>query len=250
MIKTFKTRLAAFASGLLIAGVALAADDGAPMQHAGVDLSDKASLQRGAKLFVNYCSGCHSLRFLRYSRMAADLDLTEEQVMDNLNFTGAKFGDHMLASMPAVHAETWFGKPPPDLSLVVRSKPGGPDWVYTFLKSFYLDDSATLGWNNQFFPNVSMPNPLWEMQGQMGAMYGDPDATGAREVTGLTVVKPGLQNAQEFDRTVRDLTAFLTYASEPVATQRAGIGVWVILFLAVFTFLAWMLKNEFWKDVH
>jgi len=132
MIKTFKTRLAAFASGLLIAGVALAADDGAPMQHAGVDLSDKASLQRGAKLFVNYCSGCHSLRFLRYSRMASDLDLTEEQVMANLNFTGAKFGDHMLASMPAVHAETWFGKPPPDLSLVVRSKPGGPDWVYTF----------------------------------------------------------------------------------------------------------------------
>jgi len=132
----------------------------------------------------------------------------------------------------------------------VRSKPGGPDWVYTFLKSFYLDDHSTLGWNNQFFPNVSMPNPLWEMQGQMGAMYSEADDTGARVVTGLTVVKPGLQNAQEFDRTVRDLTAFLAYASEPIAPRRAGIGVWVILFLVVFTFLAWMLKNEFWKDVH
>jgi len=250
MIKTFKTRLAAFASGLLIAGVALAADDAAPMQHAGVDLSDKASLQRGAKLFVNYCSGCHSLRFLRYSRMAADLDLTEEQVMANLNFTGAKFGDHMLSSMPTEQAGQWFGKAPPDLSLIVRSKPGGPDWVYTFLKSFYLDDSAALGWNNQFSPNITMPNPLWEMQGQMGAMYGELDETGARPVIGLLMAKPGTQNAQEFDRTVRDLTAFLAYASEPVAIQRAGIGVWVLVFLAVFTFLAWLLKNEYWKDVH
>ncbi|MHC9085092.1 cytochrome c1 [Luteimonas sp. RIT-PG2_3] len=250
MTKTFKTRIAAFASGLLLSFTAIAAEPGAPLQQSGIDLSDKASLQRGAQLFMNYCSGCHSLKYLRYSRMADDLGLTEEQVMQNLNFTGAKFGEQIGSTMPAVHAETWFGKPPPDLSLVVRSKLGGPDWVYTFLKSFYLDDKSTLGWNNTFFPNASMPNPLWEMQGLQSPIYGEPDETGTPHVTGLQIAHAGTQSAREFDQTARDLSAFLAYASEPIGPKRQGIGVWVILFLSFFTFLAWMMKNEYWKDVH
>lgn len=251
MTKTYKTRIAAFASGLLLSFSALAAGGGSALQQSGTDLGDKASLQRGAQLFMNYCSGCHSLKYLRYSRMAEDLGLSEDEVMANLNFTGAKFGEQIGVAMSAGQAAKWFGQTPPDLSLTVRSKLGGPDWIYTYLKSFYLDETRPLGWNNTLFPNASMPNPLWEQQGLQRAVFGEKnETTGETPVKRLEIATPGTQSGAEFDRTVRDITAFLEYASEPIAPKRQALGVWVILFLAFLAFLAWLLKNEYWRDVH
>jgi len=248
MTKTFASRLAVFASGLLISFSAFAAGGGATLQ-AGNDLSDRASLQRGAQLYMNYCAGCHSLKYMRYSRMAEDLGLTEDEVMKNLNFTGAKFGEQVQVSMPAAGGEKWFGKMPPDLSVIARVR--GSDWIYTYLKSFYLDESRPLGWNNKLFPNASMPNPLWELQGLQHAEFGPVDpATGERHVEGLKVAQAGRQSAQEFDQTARDITNFLEYVGEPAALKRQSVGVWVILFLAALTFLAYLLKQEYWKDVH
>ena len=249
--KRFRNRLFArfttVVAGVLVSASAMAATGG-DLQQSGVDLGDQASLQRGAQLYMNYCSGCHSLKYLRYSRIAEDLGLTEEQVMDNLNFTGAKFGEQVMVSMPEANATEWFGKMPPDLSLISRVR--GSDWIYTYLKSFYLDESSALGWNNKLFPAVSMPNPLWELQGLQHAEFGEPDATGERPVTGLKVTQPGSLDPQAFDQSVRDITAFLEYAGEPAALKRQSMGVWVILFLAAFTFLAWLLKKEYWRDVH
>lgn len=250
MTKTFASRLAVFASGLLISFSALAAEPGATLQQAGNDLFDKASLQRGAQLYMNYCSGCHSLKYLRYSRMAEDLGLTEDEVMNNLNFSGAKFGEQIQVSMKHDNGTAWFGKMPPDLSLVTRTKLGESDWIYTYLKSFYLDETRPLGWNNQLFPNVSMPNPLWELQGLQHAEFGEADAAGERPVKGLKITQPGRLSAAEFDQAVRDITNFLEYASEPAALKRQSMGVWVILFLVALTFLAYLLKQEYWKDVH
>ena len=248
MTKTFASRLAVFASGLLISFSAFAAGGGATLQ-AGNDLSDRASLQRGAQLYMNYCAGCHSLKYMRYSRMAEDLGLTEDEVMNNLNFTGAKFGEQIQVNLTAEHANQWFGKLPPDLSLITRVR--GSDWVYTYLNEFYLDESRPLGWNNKLFPNASMPNPLWELQGLQHAEFGPVDpATGERHVEGLKVAQAGRQSAQEFDQTARDITNFLEYVGEPAALKRQSIGVWVILFLAALTFLAYLLKQEYWKDVH
>ena len=249
MTKTLIARFAAFAGAMLLSFSALAAGGSANLQQAGTDLSDRASLQRGAQVFMNYCSGCHSLKYLRYSRMAEDLGLSEEEVMANLNFTGGKFGDHILSSMPAEQAAKWFGQVPPDLSLVSRVR--GSDWIYTYMKSFYLDDTRPLGWNNTLFPNASMPNPLWKQQGVQHAVFSEQDPeTGEAVVERLEVSSPGTQNAAEFDQTVRDLTAFLEYAGEPAALKRQSIGVWVILFLAFLTLLAWLMKNEYWRDVH
>ena len=248
MTKTFASRLAVFASGLLISFSAFAAGGGATLQ-AGNDLSDRASLQRGAQLYMNYCAGCHSLKYMRYSRMAEDLGLTEDEVMKNLNFTGAKVGEQIQVSMTEAQGNQWFGKQPPDLSLISRVR--GSDWVYTYLKSFYLDETRPLGWNNKLFPNASMPNPLWELQGLQHAEFGPVDpATGERHVEGLKVAQAGRQSAQEFDQTARDITNFLEYVGEPAALKRQSIGVWVILFLSALTFLAYLLKQEYWKDVH
>lgn len=224
-----------------------AAEEGAHLEHASTSLEDTGSLQRGAALYMNYCSGCHSLKYVRYSRIAHDLNLTEAQVMNNLNFTGAKFGEQVQVAMPVANATKWFGKMPPDLSVISRVR--GSDWIYTYLKSFYLDESRPLGWNNTVFPNASMPNPLWELQGLQHAEFGKPDAAGERTVQRLAA-QPGKQTPMQFDQTVRDITAFLEYAGEPAALKRQSLGVWVILFLAMFTFLAWLLKQEYWRDVH
>ena len=247
MIKNFARKAACVAAGLMLSFGALAAAGGA-VQQAGTDLGDRASLQRGAQLYMNYCAGCHSLKYLRYSRMAEDLGLSEDEVMQNLNFSGAKFGEHVQVSMPAAGAEKWFGKMPPDLSLITRVR--GSDWVYTYLKSFYLDESRPLGWNNKLFPNASMPNPLWELQGLQHAEFGKADASGERPVEALKITQPGSQDEAQFAQTARDITAFLEYAAEPAALKREGIGVWVILFLVLLSFLAWLLKNEYWRDVH
>ena len=247
MTKKWIALLASAATGLLFSAAALAASGG-PLLQAGNDLSDQASLQRGAQLYMNYCSGCHSLKFLRYQRMADDLGLTEEEVMGNLNFTGAKFGEHIQVTMRDADGTEWFGKMPPDLSLISRVR--GSDWIYTYLKSFYLDESRPLGWNNQLFPNASMPNPLWELQGLQHAEFGEPDAAGTRHPERLVVTSAGRQSAADFDQSVRDITNFLEYAGEPAALKRQALGVWVILFLVALTFLAYLLKQEYWSDVH
>jgi ubiquinol-cytochrome c reductase cytochrome c1 subunit len=252
MTKIFKkpglaTRAALFAGGLFLSLSAVAAGGG-NLRQAGTDIGDIASLQRGAKLYMNYCSGCHSLKYLRYSRMAEDLGLSEEEVMDNLNFTGAKVGEQIEVAMTEEHAKAWFGKMPPDLSVISRVR--GSDWIFTYLTSFYQDESRPLGWNNTLFANASMPNPLWEMQGLQRPVYGKKDpAGGDTPVERLEIAQPGSQNKVEFDRTVRDITTFLEYAGEPAALKRQSLGVWVILFLAFFTFLAFLLKKEYWRDV-
>lgn len=240
---------AAFVScALLLSTVAVAAEGG-PVEQAGTDLGNRASLQRGAQLYMNYCSGCHSLKYMRYSRMAEDLGLTEDEVMNNLNFTGAAFGEQVQVSMDRAGAEQWFGKLPPDLSVVSRVR--GSNWIYSYLKGFYLDETRPLGWNNTVYPNASMPNPLWEMQGQQSAVLGEVDpATGEPAIERLELRVDGSENAQQFDQTARDITAFLEYVGEPAALKRQSMGVWVILFLTFFTFLAWLMKQEYWKDVH
>ncbi|HZV38634.1 MAG TPA: cytochrome c1 [Pseudoxanthomonas sp.] len=247
MTKNLTVRLFALVGALLLSASALA-NEGGDLQQAGNDLTDKASLQRGAKLYVSYCSGCHSLKYLRYSRIASDLGLTEEEVMQNLNFTGGKIGDQIQVSLQEDSAKKWFGKMPPDLSLIARVR--GSDWVYTYLKSFYLDESRPLGWNNKLFPNASMPNPLWEMQGLQHAEFGKADAAGERPVEALKVTQPGNVPPQAYDQAVRDVTNFLEYAGEPAALKRQNIGVWVVLFLAALALLAYLLKQEYWRDVH
>lgn len=241
-------KILVFVAGMLVSLQALAAGGG-NLQQAGNDLGDQASLQRGAALYMNYCSGCHALKYVRYSRIANDLGLTEEQVQDALNFTGAKFGEQIHVAMSPEDAQEWFGQVPPDLSLVSRVR--GSDWIYTYLKSFYLDDTRPLGWNNTLFPNASMPNPLWMMQGLQRAEYGPLDeATGERPVERLEIAEPGNVDPARYDQAVRDITNFLEYVGEPAALKRHELGVWVILFLAFFTFLAWLLKKEYWRDVH
>ena len=247
MTKRLGLRIATFLAGLALSTSAVAASGG-DVQQAGVDLGDRASLQRGAALYMNYCSGCHSLKYLRYSRIAKDLGLSEDEVMQNLNFTGVKFGEQVGVSLDARTGEQAFGKQPPDLSVTSRVR--GSDWIYTYLKAFYLDESRPLGWNNKLYPNASMPNPLWKLQGLQHAKYGKFDkATGEAPVTGLELKTAGEQDTEAFDRTARDITTFLQYAGEPAALQREKLGVWVLLFLAMFTFVAWLLKTEYWRDV-
>ena len=246
--KSALRQIGLFLAGLLVSGSALAAGGG-NLQQAGNDLGDEASLQRGATLYMNYCSGCHSLKYVRYSRIAEDLGLTEDQVQASLNFTGVKVGQQLHVAMAPEDAREWFGQVPPDLSLVSRVR--GSDWIYTYLKSFYLDPERPLGWNNTLFPNASMPNPLWMMQGLQRAEYGSLDeATGERPVERLVIAEPGIVDPAVYDQAVRDITNFLEYAGEPAALKRHDLGVWVILFLAFFTFLAWLLKKEYWRDVH
>ena len=278
MIKQAMTKLGLATVVALVAAspLALASSGGAALKPANTRVDNVASLQRGAQLYFNYCIGCHSIEFMRYSRIGEDLKLTEDQVMKNLNFTGGKYGETIHSSMPAADAARWFGKAPPDLSLEARAK--GPDWIYNYLKSFYVDPSRPVGWNNTVFPGASMPNVLWELQGVQHATFepkekkqescsgeGEGCKNGQREVehckdgtteidgkclVHLEVSTPGKLSAQEYDEAARDLTAFLQYVAEPAALKRQSIGVWVVLYLAFFTFLAWLLKKEYWKDVH
>ncbi len=229
--------------GLLL-GSASAWAEGPELPAAGNNLRDQASLQRGAHLFFNYCVGCHSLKYMRYSRIAQDLNLSEKDVMQNLDFTGAKFDDPVISHMPAELATKAFGKDPPDLSLEVSAK--GADWVYVYLNSFYLDPKSPIGWNNTILPNAAMPFPLWELQGEQTAVMGKD----GHAVEKLELSHPGTMTPAQYQQATRDLVNFLDYVSEPAALQRRHYGVWVILFLALFTFLAYLLKKEYWKDVH
>ena len=228
---------------------ALAAAEGYPLSPANADVSNISSLQRGARNFVNYCQGCHSAKYMRYSQIASDLGLTEDDVMANLMFSGERIYDTMETVMPPEKARQWFGNAPPDLSLIVRSR--GADYVYTFLRSFYADPSRPTGVNNAVLPGTAMPHVLAPLQGvQVGRMeHGKgEDGSGA----GHLVLEPGLPGdmpAATFDSFVRDTVAFLEYVAEPHKAARLSLGVWVVLFLIMFAAFAWFLYKEYWKDV-
>jgi ubiquinol-cytochrome c reductase cytochrome c1 subunit len=221
------------------------------LQPANNDVANTASLQRGARNFVNYCLGCHSARYVRYSRLAADLGLTEAQVIENLMFTGDSIHGTMQNVLPQEAAARWFGTTPPDLSLIARAR--GTDYVYTFLKSFYVDPKRPTGVNNLVLPGTSMPHVLWELQGFQEAVYdGESDPANDavhKKFKGFELVQPGLLSPAEYDQFVRDTVNFLDYIAEPMQLERRSLGFRVLAFLLVFFLLAYALKKEYWKDV-
>ena len=232
------------------AWVLAAGGHGVTLDKANIDPTNKQSLQRGARIFVNYCLSCHSAALMRYERIGNDLGIDEKLVSENLMFTGGKVGELMTVATAADDAKEWFGTVPPDLTVIARAR--GVDWLYSYMRSFYRDDERHIGTNNLVFPDVGMPNVLWELQGmQEPVITTEKDHDGVEhKVVELELVEPGLQTPQEFDRTVRDLVNFLDYMGEPAKYERRQLGTKVILFLLVFLVLAILLKKEYWKDIH
>ncbi|MFZ5566723.1 MAG: cytochrome c1 [Pseudomonadota bacterium] len=234
---------------------ALAAEGGIAWDKAPVKTSDHASLQNGAKLFVNYCLNCHSAAFMRYNRLQ-DIGFTAEQIKDNLLFTTDKVGETMKAAIDPKQAKEWFGANPPDLTLIARSraavgKGSGADYLYTFLRTFYPDETKATGWNNLAFPSVGMPHVLWELQGQRRPIIEVKEDHGHKvEVfKGWQQITPGTMTPLQYDQAMGDLVNFLQWMGEPAQNTRVRIGVWVMLFLLIFTIFAWRLNAAYWKDV-
>ncbi|MCL4720803.1 MAG: cytochrome c1 [Gammaproteobacteria bacterium] len=252
VIRGLRSALAALVGSVALsgAGAALAAGGSSPLaDRAGNDVSSVASLQRGARNFVNYCAGCHSTQYVRYNQLARDLGMTEEQVINNLMFAGAKITETMEIAMRPADAGRWFGLTPPDLSLIVRAR--GADYVYNFLRAFYEDPARVHGVNNLMLPSTSMPHVLWELQGTQRAVFGEHQHKDAVEVV-FERFEPGTAGSlspAEFDDFVRDTVNFLDYIAEPVKLRRQSLGILVIAFLLVFGVLAYLLKVEIWKDV-
>ncbi|NML17546.1 cytochrome c1 [Azohydromonas caseinilytica] len=246
-------------ASLAMATSAFAAGGGIAWDKFPADkLNDMAALQNGAKLFVNYCLNCHSAAFMRYNRMR-DIGLTDEQIKGNLMFATDKVGDLMKVSLDARQAKEWFGATPPDLTVIARSradgaKGSGADYLYTYLRTFYRDDAKATGWNNLAFPSVGMPHVLWELQGQRIAKFEEEkDPHDASKVVhvfkGFEQVTPGKLKPEEFDSAMGDLVAYLQWMGEPVQKQRVRLGVAVLIFLGLFTFIAWRLNAAYWKDI-
>jgi ubiquinol-cytochrome c reductase cytochrome c1 subunit len=215
------------------------------LQSANIDLSNNESLQRGAKHFVTYCLGCHSAKHIRYLRIAIDVGADPQKVLKDIAPEGASIYDQLHSAMNKHDAEKWFGTQPPDLSLIARSR--GADWLYSYLKSYYIDPTKPLGVNNLVFKDTAMPNPLWQLQGEQHAeqrktIYG--------EYTKLVIEEPGTLSEKDFDLFVNDLVNFLVYVGEPVQLERQRLGKYVILFLLLFLVIAYLLKKEYWQDVH
>ena len=234
---------------------ALAAEGGIAWDKAPIRTSDHASLQNGAKLFVNYCLNCHSAAFMRYNRLQ-DIGFTAEQIKDNLLFTTDKVGETMKAAIDPKQAKEWFGANPPDLTLIARSrsaagKGSGADYLYTFLRTFYPDETKATGWNNLAFPSVGMPHVLWELQGQRRPIIEVKEDHGHKvEVfKGWQQITPGAMTSLQYDQAMGDLVNFLQWMGEPAQSTRVRIGVWVMLFLLIFTIFAWRLNAAYWKDV-
>ena len=228
----------------------MAAGGGVHLDKANIDPTNKQSLQRGARLFVNYCLSCHSAALMRYERIGKDLGIDEKLVSENLMFTGGKVGDLMTVATADADSKEWFGTVPPDLTVIARAR--GVDWLYTYLRSFYRDDSKITGVNNLVFADVGMPHVMWELQG-----WQDPVITTIKDHDGnerksiaLELAEPGLMTPVEFDRATRDLVNFLDYMGEPAKYERRHLGVKVLLFLFMFLALAILLKKEYWKDIH
>ncbi len=217
-------------------------------------VDDMAALQHGAKLFVNYCLNCHSAAFMRYTRLK-DIGLTELQIKDKLLVTNTKIGETMKSAIDPHQAKAWFGVNPPDLTVIARSRAGangtGADYLYTYMRSFYKDESKPTGWNNLVFPNVAMPHALWELQGERKPVYETVSEHGAEAhvFKGWEQVSPGTMTPQQYDEAIADLVAYMQWMGEPVQSSRVRLGIWVMLFLGVLTFLTWRLNAAYWKDV-
>ena len=241
----------------LVLGIALpafAATDMIPLDKAPNKLNDLSSLQNGAKIFVNYCLNCHAAAYMRFNRLK-DIGLTDKQIKDNLLFTTDKVGDTMKISMDAKQGKDWFGGNPPDLTVIARSRSGpggtGADYIYTYLRTYYRDDTKATGWNNLAFPNVGMPHVLWELQGQRRPVYKEVMQHGhpTPVFAGWQQITPGKMTAVEYDTAVADLVNYMQWMSEPAQTTRVQIGVWVMLFLLIFMVIAWRLNASYWKDI-
>lgn len=247
-------------AGLLLPGLCFGAGGGVtyPDDKIEIDWNDKAAMQRGARTFVNYCMGCHSAGYSRYNRVGADLGIPDELVQSDLIFTTnavgerTKVGELMKSNMTAQYGEKAFGIVPPDLSLVARSR--GVNWLYNYMRGFYLDETREgIGVNNGVFANVGMPHVLAELQGLQIPKYATkPDGQGGEHevIVGFDIIKPGSMSKSDYDKTIHDLVAFLDYVAEPYKQTRKNVGTGVIIFLLVFLVLAYMLKKEYWKDVH
>ena len=253
-MKQLKQWILGALAALFLIGSAHAAGGGVPWEKWPGKTTDQAALQHGAKLFVNYCLNCHSAVFMRYNRLR-DIGLTDKEIKDNLLFTSDKVGDMMKSNINPAEAKAWFGANPPDLTVIARSRAGaggsGSDYLYTFLRSFYRDPAKPTGWNNTVFPNVGMPHALWELQGDRAPVFeahGQPGHE-VQVLTGWNQASEGTMKPEEFDKAVSDLVAYLTWMGEPAQNQRVRLGVAVLLFLALFTFIAWRLNAAFWKDV-
>lgn len=260
-MKVIKACLGVFFAVTLI-GAVFASEGGAHLEKVHNNLCDKASLQRGAALYVNFCAGCHSLQFVRYKDMAKDIGIVdkngkvlEKLVNDNLNFISDKPNDPMIVATPKTLSAKWFGVPPPDLSLVTRSR--GKDWLYSYLKGFYEDSKRPWGVNNLIFPDVGMPHILLGLQGTQVPVYKTitvQDENGKylekQVISHLELKTPGTLTPEAYDKAMIDLVNFLDYVGEPHKLERKRLGVWVLLFLVVFTLFAYLLKREYWKDVH
>lgn len=226
------------------------------LDHYPGDVSDEASLQRGAQTYMNFCMGCHSLEYGRYNRVARDLDIPEDIFQEHLMFTDAKIGELMTNSMGSEEAKEWFGAPPPDLTLVARVR--GTDWLYTYLRNFYVDASRPLGVNNRVFPNVGMPHVMAELQGLCGSVPLPESKEVVDSQSGKNIVSAGCQEfyetgsqtPAEYDKTVEDLVNFLDYMGEPIQQTRKTVGFYVIAFLLVFLVFAILLNREYWKELH
>lgn len=235
---------------LLVPGLAFAAGSGFPLDHANYDLTDKESLQRGAKTYMNYCLGCHQMQYQRYQRTFADLGIPEEIGLEYLQFTGEKVFDHMESAIPQKAAASWFGAPPPDLTLVARVR--GADWIYTYLRTFYVDETKTFGVNNKVFPDVGMPHALEELQGVPRETTENRMVDGAMvdRYVGIKADGSGELSASEYDQAVLDLVNFLVYTAEPIALERQALGKKVLIFILVLFIFVFLLKKEYWRDVH
>lgn len=239
------TRSAATLAAVFLACASHAATE-VELEPAGIDPDNINSLQRGARNFMNYCAGCHSAKYVRYNTLARDLNLSEGQVIENLMFNAEKTFETIEASMPMDDASRWFGRPPPDLSLIARAR--GTDYVYNFLKGFYLDPDSPTGVDNRVLPGASMPHVLWALQGFQRAEF-SANEQGVLHFDGFEQATEGSMSPEEYDEFVRDTTNFLSYISEPVRSTRRIIGVWVLMFLVFFWIVASMLKKQIWKDV-
>jgi ubiquinol-cytochrome c reductase cytochrome c1 subunit len=279
MVSPFLTGFTRVAAGaaLVIASLASAgaSESGMALDRAPAKANDVVSLQSGARTFVNYCLNCHAAAFMRYTHLQ-DIGLTETQIRDNLLFTGARIGDVMKVAMDRGEAKQWFGVAPPDLTLAARARSSGAgsgaDWIYTYLRTFYRDPTRPTGWNNLVYPSVAMPHVLWQLSGEYDAVEQtfkshEEAASALRQQGGLGRVEagakpgewvlktlkqavPGTQSALEYDRTVADLVNYMAFMAEPARAQREKIGVIVLLYLGLLFVLAWLLKKEYWRDVH
>lgn len=240
MVKSIRI-VSALVALLITVGVHAATE--IELEPAGNDPDNINSLQRGARNFMNYCAGCHSAKYVRFNTLAKGLHLSEDQLIQNLMFNAEKTFETIEATMPMEDAERWFGSAPPDLSLMARAR--GTDYVYNFLKGFYLDPDSPTGVDNRVLAGTSMPHVLWQLQGYQNAVF----ATDDDGIAHFEQATSGSMSAEEFDEFARDTANFLEYISEPVRSTRRVLGVWVLMFLVFFWIIASMLKKQIWKDV-